>query len=375
MLEVFLDFMSTNSVWIRLLYLLMALLSVIYIYRTVSKQKQSLIAMGKFISRYLYMFLLAPAVFLLIYDLIGNPDLTNEVFKRRYDVVLDFSKIIFSAGIFSASIQFLDSMNVFKKNFEDIIISDNFKNLISENIEKLAYSEEHLLKQGNLNDIWETVTLCKYKKDFNEIHLKLKKKITNDYFDSGSISYYHKNFQVNYKIDLIDNDHLKIEETCSFTIVRPNKEKFNFEFKHKNIIIKDNDKDTVEVGLISADFSVRKEGEYVLEEIKKDTKEIDGYIVTEMFQELKDKKEYHIEGKVVMAQNLNDDREYGFGSQRIIDDLTVSIEHDPKICVIFSPVGKDRIMKNGAFPNVEHSYINRDVLLPGEKFKLFFYKR
>uniref|UniRef100_UPI000AAAB865 hypothetical protein n=1 Tax=Mangrovimonas sp. ST2L15 TaxID=1645916 RepID=UPI000AAAB865 len=166
----------------------------------------------------------------------------------------------------------------------------------------------------------------------------------------------------------------------TFTIVRPVEDKFYFEFTHGRLASSDElskqeiNNEEYSNSLKEASFACKKDGEHIFKEFEK-TNSIEGNkVITNITEELSDQKEYHISGKVIMHQNLKEDREYSFGSKRIIDDLTVFIEHDNNINVIFSPSGVDSIEKNNAFPDHKLAFINRDVLLPGEKFKLFFYK-
>uniref|UniRef100_UPI000A8CD5D1 hypothetical protein n=1 Tax=Mangrovimonas sp. ST2L15 TaxID=1645916 RepID=UPI000A8CD5D1 len=207
---------NTNKLMLfgGLIILIISLVFIIYYWKNI---KEKLLPTLILLSKYIYLVFVIPAIIFLMIDWIIEPDISNEASRRVYYFFRELAIITFSAGIFSASIKFLDVLNVFKKNFKDIIMSEDFNNIISNNVEKLAYSEDHLLKQNNLNEIWEQVTLCKYKKDFKEIHLKLKKKISNDLFTNSSISYYNKNFQVNYKIKLLENDVLEIIETTTAT--------------------------------------------------------------------------------------------------------------------------------------------------------------
>lgn len=362
-----------STIFKYLFYISIIIAAFLFISNFITKQKSTFLKIGVFISKFLYAFLMIPSFLFIIYDLTIGHNFTTEIEIKRYNYILDFCQITFSAGIFSASLKFLDALNVFKKNFKEIIISDEFKGLLSDNIEKLAYSEDHLIKQNNLNDIWERVTLCKYKKDFSEIHFKLKTKIKNDLFSHSTISYYYKNFQVNYNIVKIDDEHISITENSTFTIVRPNTESFDFEFEF-NQISECKENEEIVLGLQDAKFSYKKQGGIVYGDINKNVIPLkDGTRQVKITKELKGQKEYHLSGVTDSIQKLSEDRVFAFGSYRIIDDLTVFIDHCNKINVIFSPTGNNSLKKNDAFPKRKLAFINRDVLLPGEKFKLFFH--
>lgn len=285
----------------------------------------------------------------------------------NYEFIKDLCKIIFSAGIFTATLNFLDSLNVFKKNFKSIIMSEEFDNLLTTKIDALAYSQDHLNKQSNLDKIWQTVTLCKYKKEFPELYDKIENKIENLLFKKNNISYYYKNFQVNYDICLLDNKYVSVTERSSFTIMRPNKEEFEFDFKsiYDNsdenastdikFFSKNNDqKDFIEIDIIETQEKNRTT--LIL------SKKMAGHL------------EYHIESITIMKQNIELDRIFTFGSARIIDDLTINIEHNENINITFVPLNGNKFYHNGTYPEDKKAFINRDVLLSGEKFIMFFYR-
>lgn len=316
-----------------------------------------------YIKKNLFILFIIPAI---AFFFIDNTFIEFKTIKN-YEFLKDLCKILFSAGVFTTALNFLDSLDVFKKNFKAIIMSAEFENLLTNKIDALAYSEEHLNKQSNLDKIWQTVTLCKYRQEFPELYDKLENKIENLLFKKNNISYYYKNFQVNYSVELNDDKYVTIIERTSFTIMRPNKEGFTFDYKSTYNNEDPNDK------VVAQFFSKNaKEIDFnAIELITTTDKNITSLTCTKV---LSGHLEYHIESKVVMSQNIEIDRIYTFSSGRIIDDLTIFLEHDDKLKITFVPLNNNKFHHNGIHEKNKISYINRDVLLSGEKFILFFYR-
>lgn len=317
----------------------------------------------RLIKNYLFLLFLIPALSFLVIDefFVSLKTINN------YEFVKDLCKILFSAGIFTTTLNFLDSLNIFKKNFKSIILSDEFDTLLTNKIDALAYSEAHLNKQSNLENIWQTVTLCKYRQEFPELYEKLKNKIENLLFKKNNISYYYKNFQVSYYVELIDDTYVCTIERTSFTIVRPNRNEFDFDFSSR--YNNEDPKARVDVKFFSKnideiDFSV----------IDNDVVVDNNYTTITCSKKLGGYLEYHIESQVSLHQNIEKDRIFTFGSARIIDDLTIFIEHNANINITFVPLNGNKLHHNGTHKENVMSYINRDVLLSGEKFIMFFYR-
>lgn len=325
------------------------------------------------LKKYAYLILMFPTIVYLVFFGIY---LLNPKFKESIDIseeLINFlgqvAIVFFGSGIFSAALKFLDSMNVFNDNFKKIILSDEFDEVLSSKIDALAYSKEHLIKQNNIEDIWQNVTLCKYEREFpNEVYDKLKKKIKNDLFNKNNISYYFKNFQINYTIRLIDNKYIEIMERSSFTIKRPSIDPFEFDFYSKNVSGQD------ENTSFECKFKTKNSEEIVFDNITDEDLKYENEVIKKYVKKLSGHKEYHIESYTKSVNELDLDRFFTFGCSRIIDDLTINIEHSDDICVIFKQNTIDKLYHNGAFDEKKLAFINRDVLLPGEKYTMFFYR-
>lgn len=316
-----------------------------------------------YIKRYIFIVFLIPAFgFLMI-------DFFSPTFKSlpNYVILKDMCTILFSAGVFTTALNFLDSLDVFKKNFKEIIMSKEFDDILTKKIDALAYSEDHLNKQNNIEHIWQTVTLCKYKKEFPELYEKLRNKIENLLFKKNNISYYYKNFQISYFFDLLDDKYILITERTSFTIVRPHKDEFEFDF-----VSGYNNKDPESYA--KSQFFSKNINEIKFSETDLTLEVGDEFNTLTCSKKMKGHLEYHIESIIERKQNLDDDRIFSYGSARIIDDLTINLDYSDKINVTFVSLNGNKFYPNGSNVANRMSYINRDVLLSGEKFILFFHR-
>lgn len=329
-------------------------------------------AIGFFNNLYL-IFLVFSVSYFLYYFFITNSK-SNETFcelnKSTLTLLKEFSLIIFSAGIFTSSLKYLQYIKVFEKEFERIFNSKNFNEKIKDSVESITFSKEFLHKQNNLEKIWQKVTLIMYEKQFPELYSQLKTNLKNELFKYNNISFYYKNFKIEYHISRISNsDKIKIEELTTYTLVRPNTKLFDWDFK---------------VALDSSECEDKKYPEIEIDFMDSDnkfdtslniiTKEIDENIVKEIKMKLIGNTNYLIKRKITMIQDLQKDREYSFGSDRIIEDLDIQIQYSDDLNVIFSESWKVKFIKEEKRIKNIKSYIHRGLLLPGEKFKLFFLK-
>lgn len=290
-------------------------------------------------------------------------------FDKLIEYLSQVSILFFTAGIFSASLKYLQFLGVFETEFKKAINSTDFDKKLEAQLKQITFSEEFLLDQSNLPELWETVTLCKYRKQFPAIYPKLKKKINNQLFTENNISYFYKNFQNNYNISLIDGKYAKIIERTSLTIVRPNEEPFEWDCK---VFYTDTEDQN-----IKADISFNILNSRDFKQNKNDITEgkDDGFASKEIKITLSGQLEYHIEREIMLVQDIEIDRVFAFGSDRIIDDLSLKIEHSEDLNVIFETVNGNKMYPNRASNDNEISYINRDIFLPGEKYKLFIIRK
>ena len=303
------------------------------------------------------------------------------------DLIKDLKNLsfwFFTAGAFSAATKIISNLKIFKNQFEEIILSEKFsakfkeillsnefENQLTKNFEILTFSQENLNKQPNLDKIWKDVTLCKYEKHFPQLMEKLREKIENDLFAENNLSYYYKNLRLQIKFELLENDIVKITETSTSTLISNTDDEIDIEFF---VTSHENDSDNIYTKIIPSKTKIN--GEAFDEDFFNDSNPIkEGEYFKKIFKhQLVGKKEYHIDRCIEMKQKLHEDRMYSFSSSKIIDDIYINLVTCDKLNIFFSPVDKNVFVKD----NIDFAgtnFANRDVLMPGEKFKVFIFKK
>lgn len=323
----------------------------------------------------LYLFLLLVSIsYFVFYGIVKDDVNYFSGWKNKHEILKglkDFSLIIFSAGIFTSSLKYLQYLKVFEKEFDRILTSNKFTNKVKESVESITFSKEFLHKQSNLEQIWKKVTLVMWEKQFPDLYAQLKGNLKNELFRQNNISFYYKNFKVKYFITRVDDtDRIKIEQHTVYTLVRPNEKLFDWNFSVAVDIANCEDKKYPKVEVELVNDSVNK---FNPEEDIKSFEE-EGFFIKKVELQLRGKTEYLIKRKVTMYQDLQKDREFSFGSDRIIADLDVSICHSNNLNVVFSESWKVKFIKEELREKGVSSYLFRGLMLPGEKFKLFFLK-
>ncbi len=271
------------------------------------------------------------------------------------------SILVFTSGVFAASLKYLQLLEIFKEQFNQYIESSSFDEKIKNNLKLITFSDDYLIQQNNLPTLWKQITLCMYKKEFPSLYEKISKKIRNDFFIKSNISYYYKNFQVNYKLEKNCDKSIKVIERSSYTIVRPNKDEFEWDYTYRGLI------DDDYKSQIKFQANITTTGE-ILESDFKDAKEVDEYFILKISKKLSGYTEYHIERYAVTIQDIELDRIRVFGSDRIIDDLSFKVESDTDVNATVHFIGNNKFYHNGSYDTDVKAFINRDVFLPGQKF-------
>ncbi|MEZ4816637.1 MAG: hypothetical protein R2776_01520 [Flavobacteriaceae bacterium] len=311
---------------------------------------------------------LAYLVFYIIYTFNESTNKYFNSYDKFFQLCVSLCTAILGAAIFSVALKYLQFLEIFKKEFSDIVHSEEFDKKLKNSINQITFSTQSLRNQSNIEEIWQNVTLCMYENEFEELNPRLRQVLKNDFFEKNNVSYYYKNFQLNYIIEHVTDKIVNIKEKTSATIVRPNKEEFNLDFWIS--ILKDEDERTYsKIDLDSFLINDKKKTEEDFE-IKDESDE--KFKKTKYILSLSGEQEYHIEKTFEVAQNLDEDRAFGFVSNRIIDDISVTIRTSENIKIFFSETNGARFKKNNIYEG-EMAFINRELMLPGEKYKIFIY--
>jgi hypothetical protein len=301
----------------------------------------------------------------------GNANSFIWVRPETAEFLLTASLTFLATGTLTGALKWLNNLAFFKKQFSELIKSDDFSNVLSEKMKELALSDDYLLQRNDLEEIWTRVTLCKYQQKFPELAPEIQKKIENDLFLEKSLSYYYKNFRLQINLSL-EGDIIKTTEISSFTVISHTTDKIEINFGMSSPVV---DGGEIYTKLIHEECKC--DGK-VLDLKTENGEDEDGNLDLKntLFKAyLEGKKKYIIERQIEMTQNIKDDRVFSFSSSRIIEDLSINLKLDKKLDHFFSPVGKNVFyIDNQLRGEQSKSYINRDLLLPGEKFKVFIYK-
>jgi hypothetical protein len=328
-------------------------------------------------NNYFIIFLLFPIFYLVYYYAFylqckDNPNSSIWMKAETAEFLLTASLTFLATGTVTGALKWLNNLAFFKKQFSDLIKSEDFSHVLSEKMKELALSDDYLLQRNDLEEIWTRVTLCKYQQKFPELAPEIQKKIENDLFLERSLSYYYKNFRLQINLSL-DGDIIKITEISSFTVISHTTDKIEINFG-TNSPVDDSE------GIYSqiTPEECKCDGK-VLNLKTENGKDEAGNIDpknTHFTAYLEGKKKYIIERQIVMTQDIKDDRVFSFSSSRIIEDLSINLKHDTKLNLFFSPVGKNIFHDDNQLTSEQSkSYISRELLLPGEKFKVFIFKK
>lgn len=319
----------------------------------------------------LYLFLLPfPFLYLFYYYFIFDSTEENSIVVNEY--LKTISITFFSAGIFSATVKLINSLVIFKENFKKIVLSEDFDKTLTKKFDSITLSNDYLLTRSDLKDIWARVTLCKYEQQFPQLKNSIEHLVENDLYNESSLSYYYKNFRTQFKFELISEEVVLITEITSYKIVTSSKDKINFDFW---LSYDDEEK--------SSDRSSKFKLEYLnidqkSIDLKPSNKELEKPSIykthTAYTYHLEGNHEYFIERKTSIYQNMVIDPVFTFFSARLIDTLTIKIKNCENLNIFFSPIDKNVFI----FDKQEYegqSYLSEGILMPGEKFKIFMYKK
>jgi hypothetical protein len=324
---------------------------------------------------YFIFFFLFPAFYLIYYYSYYLPQKNTESYWVRpetVDFLLKASLTFLGTGVLTGGLKWLNNLAFFKKQFSDLIKSEDFSNVLSQKMKELALSDNYLLQRNDLEEIWKRVTICKYEQKFPELGEEIQEKVENDLYVDKYLDYYYKNFRMQINLSL-DGDVVKIIEISSFTIVSHSENEIEVDFGTTSPV-----EDTELIYSRLNGEECRCDGEKLIFKTDKNKNERGEDIpkTTHFTTKLSGKKKYVIERQIEMTQDLKDDRVYSFASSRIIEGLSINIKPDEKLDIFFSAVGKnifhlDNQMRSGN----STGYITRELLLSGEKFKIFIFKK
>lgn len=109
--------------------------------------------------------------------------------------------------------------------------SYQFNNIFKDELRKVVYSDEHLDKRADLDDIWEKVSEAICRRKFSNISKKLQKNIKTYYLPINQ-DFYFKDYNYDIDISYVEGqaDFINLKETTESEIISHDKEKQVYEF-------------------------------------------------------------------------------------------------------------------------------------------------
>lgn len=326
-----------------------------------------------FIYNYSYLILIGISMFFMIFHEMYNTN-GEYINEKLSNILYGLCKAIFSIGAFSGAIKYASTLKLFKEQYRKIVMSKEFSNLLGNKLDAFAHSTDYLekLELYQLKELWQDVTLTKYKSSFPLIYEELKCNLENELFLKANTSFYYKHCYVEYEIELDEEDdkYINVTYSTNYTIIRNDEKEFEWEF-YKNLHkenFSSSDMETI-INIDGYEIFDSKKALYVENNENEDIKDNQMYLkCTEI---LGGKKQYNVKKTSTYKQNLEIDKSLGFGSSRIIDDLFVTIKYSNNLDVYFNKVNKNKFEENIDKENRILKYENRKLLLPGEKFIIF----
>ncbi len=323
-------------------------------------------------------------IFYTIYTLSIDFNTHLKDYQKAIEFFLKIAIMILAGGIFTVSSKYLQFLGVFKEEFEKIIVSDLFKQKLNEvvlsdeankkiedTLTKIILSEEYLSNHKNLNDVWENLTLCKYKKQFPELEGKIRERINNKFYNVDNISYYYKNYHLEYSFKHVNNNIVTLTQNSSYSVVRPDTSEFEWDYRLNTY-----EDSNLSIPKVRITIDGIERNTDVFNDINWNYKEenIEGHKIefTSRYikRKLKGKKEYRFNRQVVFQLDLSKDRVFSYSCDKIIDFLSFDVLHCNKLNVVMDPIYDNKFNKETKTA-VEQSYSSDGICMPGEKYKLF----
>lgn len=172
--------------------------------------------------------------------------------------------------------------------------SYQFNNIYKDELRKVIYTDEHLDKRTDLDDIWEKVSEAICRRKFSNISKKLQKNIKDFYLPINQ-EFYFKDYNYDIDISFVDKEeqYINLKETTETEIISHSKEKHIYRFSSN--IPKEPD-DNGRTKYILQDVFINDKKINIKEDPKAkfETSETDDYLKIKFFYELKGNLKYKI---------------------------------------------------------------------------------
>jgi hypothetical protein len=288
-----------------------------------------------------------------------------EIHKTTFDYLFNLFLTVLASGIFAAVLKYFQTMGIYRKELEEVLHSPELSEKITNIFTDVVYSESFLSTQNNLNEIWKKVTVCLLSSEFPNISDKVSDKLINTFFQANNLTHYYKNYHIKYKIGFDESGIITIEEHAVFTIVRGKKNKFSFVFNY--IVAPSRLDETVKVNMLKIDGKEVNPDDLCNREITSE------HLSYNYSVPLENKDEYVLERRMTMLQTINEDNEFYFLNERIMEDLSVDVIITDNLGLHFVSMGIEdfNFQKNAK----DFNFYHRGLLLPEKGFRFIFFEK
>lgn len=320
-----------------------------------------------------------PAFYLLYYSLIFDikkPDshILSSIINIEY--LKNLSIAFFSAGILSGVHKYISSIQFFKNEFEKIILSKSFDEVLTKKMSILTFDPEYLSKLNDIDDKWKKLTLCKYQQKFPDLMKNIEPIIKNELFKENNLSYYYDDFRIKLHFELLENNIVKITETNFLTVIPTSKEKIdlNFWVSH-DALIEETENIYTRLNTLKTTIDGINLDDYFKENSIEPENKINGDKKEKHYKiPLLNQKKYEVERVIEMTQDLDNDRLCSFSSSKMVNGISLRISLCEKLNYFFS-CPNNITLKKDRLHTSENNYLSKEWILPGNIYNIFIYKR
>ncbi|MCG8731630.1 hypothetical protein [Tenacibaculum finnmarkense] len=279
----------------------------------------------------------------------------SAVFSDELNLLVEKIGIaVLSSGVFAAVLKSLQFQGIFKKEIEDVILSDKF-------IEHRRDKEK----------LWISVSKAIYKKKFPKISKQLNKIILDEYFPKKRM-YYYDDYRATITIHkLEDNGVIQFTQTIYYKVVMQTGVKKANIIGNNTIDKPDNDSSTKNINKREY-FKI--DGVDRLNQLDMKKEETEFETITTYSTTVKDKPCFTVEMKDYREYNIFEDNIKILRTSAITNEMNVSVTYPKNMNVQFFNVG---VINEFEKVNIDHeNCISRKykdgLILPNQGFGISF---
>ena len=273
---------------------------------------------------------------------------------RYQDVLEKIGLAILTSGVFAAILKSFQFTGVFKKEIEEVMLTNNF-----------------LEKRNDLEELWQAISTNLFNTKFPEVKDELLSLILNDYFPTNQ-PYYYERVVYTINIESIEDNIIEFTQNIYVKGIKHDGEEKNHTKIFRTISVESSqnpDNYLCEMLSITTNSVKQNLDSYVLEKTVMDN----GDLQMSADIEIGEEKTFTIETKERRKYSIKDDNTKLFTVRLLTKEMDVSVSYPPNVKVLFFPLG---VVKPFVDLHVDHNNrickVNRNLILPHQGFGLTF---